>query len=96
MSDGKELWVLDWEESCPDGPALLDELMFDMHGRYQWNPSDPQGSVDRFRRQYLSDRRAEASPQWRADVLAAVAFMHGVGHISAIGLVTHWNAQGER
>ena len=97
LSDGKQLWVLDWEESCPDGPMVLDALMFDMQINYQWNASDPAGSVTRYQRSSTCPTEtSDASLRRRADVLAILAFMHGVGHIAAVGLVTHWRARGGR
>ncbi|WP_394550956.1 phosphotransferase [Agromyces sp. MMS24-JH15] len=91
LGDHTRTWILDWEESCADGPAFLDELSFAMDVGFRWNASDPRGSVKRFQAQYLRGQEWQSRHAVHtADVLAAVAFMCSIGKVAATGLVQHW------
>jgi hypothetical protein len=87
MRCGDEVWLVDWEQSCEQGPSLTDFLCIDVDQRWPATSRDPAASLANFLAAEW-DRRGAAD---RRRVLMALAFLHAAGFPPASVLVQHWD-----
>ncbi|MFV2070992.1 MAG: phosphotransferase, partial [Pirellulales bacterium] len=85
--DGDDVWIFDWEDSCPDGPVMLDEINFYMVIHLSQSASDPDGQRARFFDRFLRD----AGPERRLAVMLALAFRATIHLDDAMLMMEHWN-----
>lgn len=88
--DGGDTWIVDWETSYPDGPALVDEMRFYLAAETPATLRDPVSSLKRFSKRYLGAQ----SGFNRTDVLLALALCHALGFVEARLLVKTWFSDG--
>jgi hypothetical protein len=86
QSDGKNVWLLDWERSSPDGPVRTDEVCLEVDARWALTRRDPVAGLRDFRRACWNGRAA----QEQAEVLAALAYLVSADFTPAEKLVEHW------
>lgn len=88
VKDSNEiLWVFDWEESCPDGPILADEVSFFLDIHRPKTDSDHQTLITQFKTHFL----AESDPIRRIDVMLALAFRFTVHKTDADLIISRWS-----
>jgi hypothetical protein len=86
LRDGKDLWLIDWEQSCPDGPRRVDEVCLEID-RW-WNESR---SLDKDDAQdCLKGLLAGKEEPHRSELILALAFLHSVRFSPATTLVEEW------
>lgn len=82
-----DLWVFDWEESCPDGPVLADEMSFFLAVHRPRSKADHQNLITLFNEHFFADK----NPQRRTDVMLALAFRSTVQPLDAGLIVSRWD-----
>ena len=82
-----DLWVFDWEESCPDGPVLADEISFFFDINRPHRDSDYQSLITQFRKHFLANN----DPKHRVDVMLALAFRYTVHKRDADLIISRWD-----
>ena len=80
------LWVVDWEASCEDGPATVDELAHRMAVELRADRRSPAQRVTGFVEAFWRGRDARA----RADAMLALAFRHAFDVMPATSLIRDW------
>ena len=83
----QDLWVFDWEESCPDGPILADEISFFIDIHRPRSDSGHNTLVTLFREHFL----AKNDTKRRVDVMLALAFRYTVHKRDADLIVSRWD-----
>jgi len=81
-----DVWVYDWEESCPDGPVLADEISFFLSVHRPRTAADYETLIAGFRDRFL----AENDPCQRVDVMLALAFRSTVNAHKADVIISRW------
>ncbi|MDF1712692.1 MAG: hypothetical protein P1U90_10675 [Akkermansiaceae bacterium] len=89
LRDGEELWLIDWEQSCPDGPRLVDEVCLEID-RW-WNLSRSHDDDDR--EACLNRLFAGKEQENRSEMILALAFLHSVHFSPATALVEVWKEE---
>ncbi len=82
-----DLWVFDWEESCPDGPVLADEMSYFLDVNRPHTDSDHQTLITQFREHYLIENDSKR----RVDVMLALAFRITVHESDAELIISRWD-----
>ncbi len=84
VRDGSVLWIYDWEESRPDGPALTDEVVFTFGIDVQAARNPRRGL------ELVRDRFLRGSAAAKADVMLALAFRRALGMLDAARIIECW------
>jgi hypothetical protein len=87
VRSGPELWLLDWEQSCPQAPESTDTISYYLGLRVRQVYRRPQQALQAFAARYLSSE----SSFTRRNVLMGLAFLHGAGFAVATQLTNVWN-----
>ncbi|MDC0302590.1 hypothetical protein OAL23_00305 [bacterium] len=87
---GKELWLIDWEQSCLDGPRRVDEVCLEVD-RW-WNQSRSHGEDNR--KAFLDGLFAKKEGGHRSELILALAFLHSIHFSPATALVEVWRKEG--
>jgi len=81
-----ELWIVDWEQSCPDGPYLTDVVSFYLGSNRRRVLKNTYWELQNlFEMLVTSPHRGT-----RADILMALAFLHGAGFKLATMIIDVW------
>jgi 1,2-diacylglycerol 3-alpha-glucosyltransferase len=82
----EQVWILDWELSCEQGPVLTDVITFFLSQRQRRMQTRPRSVYDEFRDRFVSER----SGGEQRDARLAVAYLWAMGSGLAQPLVQHW------
>ncbi len=86
LRDGEDIWLLDWEQSHEDGPALTDTICAAVDDLWLERPNDPEGNLRKFKQEFL-DMRDEYT---RHQVVLALAFLGAASFTPAIAMIRSW------
>lgn len=86
LRDGGDIWLLDWEQSHEDGPALTDTICAAVDDLWLQQPNDPEGNLRKFKQEFL-DLREEST---RHQVVLALAFLGAARFTPAIAIIESW------
>lgn len=88
---GENYWIVDWEQSCKQGPKLTDAICADVDRRWPKTKADPVRSLCAFAQMQF----AEGDPQKFRNVVLGLAFLVAAGFPPATELTRHWDRLGE-
>jgi hypothetical protein len=86
LRDGEDIWLLDWEQSYEDGPALTDTICAAVDKLWLEQPNDPEGNFRKFKKQFLDVSEANMKHQ----VVLALAFLAAARFTPAITMIHTW------
>ena len=87
VRDENDLWIFDWEESCPDAPVQTDAVGFTMAVNHRATLANPDKGIDAVRQRHLAGTGAGR----RLEVMTALAFRHGTGVLDAKAVIQNWH-----
>lgn len=79
-------WIIDWEESCPDGPFLTDMVSFILASRRKMVLRNPQRGLQFL----LSEMQKLSLDTTKVDIAIALAFLHGSSFTLATKIIEAW------
>lgn len=86
LRDGNDIWLLDWEQSHADGPALTDPVCVAVDRLFRMHPKNAAGNLQMFRNQFLKDRDHAA----RHQAILALAYLGAVRFTPALAIIGAW------
>jgi len=86
LRDGGEIWLLDWEQSHEDGPALTDTICAAVDRLSLEQPNDPEGNLRKFKKEFIDDSEEKTKHQ----AVLALAFLASARFTPAITLIHSW------
>jgi hypothetical protein len=83
LCDGRQIWLLDWEQSDENAPILTDRVCMMVDKLWLANPDDEAGNLQKIRDIFS----CENDPKKRAQVIMALAYLGASGFPPALAMI---------
>lgn len=83
LRDGDDVWLLDWEQSDHNAPALTDQVCVAVDKLWLANSEDMTGNLQKFRDTFPY----ENNPKLRTQVITALAYLSAAGFPPALAMI---------